>query len=239
MTMQIIPAIDLKDHNVVRLKQGRMGKATVYSKSILEIAEKWISQGATRLHVVDLNGAFEGQPVHFDDVARLAKKFPQIQIEIGGGIRDRETIQKYFDSGVHYCILGTTAVKNPQLVIDACKDFPHQIILGLDAKGGFVATDGWDEGSELSSLDVARRFEGCNLESIIYTDISKDGMLSGMNFEMIEEMKACGFPIIASGGVSSLEDIERLVQIGGLYGVIVGKALYEDRFSLKDAISLC
>jgi len=234
--MQIIPAIDLKDHHVVRLKQGRMGEATVYSKSILEIAEKWINQGATRLHVVDLNGAFEGQAVHFDDVAQIAQRFPQIQIEVGGGIRDRETIQKYFDSGVHYCILGTTAVKNPQLVMDACKDFPHKIILGLDAKGGFVATDGWDEGSKLSSLDVARRFDGCDLESIIYTDISKDGMLSGMNFEMIEEMKACGFPIIASGGVSSLEDIKRLVQIGGLHGVIVGKALYEDRFSLKDAI---
>lgn len=233
--MLIIPAIDLKDHSVVRLKQGRMGDATIYSKSILETAEKWVSQGATRLHVVDLNGAFAGQPVHFDDVAKLVQKFPDINIEVGGGIRDLATIHKYMESGVHYCILGTAAVKDQAFVKEACEKYPQKIILGLDANAGFVATDGWDESSQLTALKIAGEFKDCALESIIYTDIAKDGMLTGMNFDMIEEMKSCGFPIIASGGVGSLQDILQLVRIG-IYGVIVGKALYEDRFSLKEAI---
>jgi len=236
--MQIIPAIDLKNHQVVRLKQGRMNNVTVYSDDILSVAEKWIQQGAKRLHLVDLNGAFEGRPIHFDDISNITKASPNIQIEVGGGIRNLEAIKRYFDSGVHFCILGTVAIKDPDLVYKAAQKYPGQIILGIDAKDGLMAIDGWEDVSSLTALDVAKRFRQCQFESIIYTDISKDGMLSGMNFNKIEEMKLCGFPIIASGGLTSLEDIKRLISIGDLHGVIAGKAIYEGRFHLKDAISL-
>lgn len=235
--MEIIPAIDMKDHQAVRLKQGRMQDATVYSDSIIAMAEKWISQGATRLHLVDLNGAFAGAPVHFADVAAIAKKFPDIKIEIGGGIRNLDTTARYFDHGVSYCILGTVAIKNPALVEEAAQKFPGKIILGIDAKNGMVATEGWDEASTHSALAVARRFGGLAIESVIYTDIAKDGMLAGMNLEQITAMKECGFPLIASGGLTSLEDITALKNIGGLHGVIAGKAIYEGRFDVAEAIN--
>lgn len=236
--MLVIPAIDLKDHQVVRLKQGRMNAATVYSSSLLPFAQKWIEQGAMRLHCVDLNGAFEGTPVHFDDVARVAKKFPDVQIEVGGGIRTIETIKNYFSSGVSYVILGTAAVKNPKLVAEACELFPGKIILGVDARDGLVAVDGWDQVSRETALDLVKRFSGLAIESVIYTDIAKDGMLAGMNLEKIAAMKACGFPVIASGGLTSLKDIEALCDIGGLHGVIAGKAVYENLFSVKEAIEV-
>lgn len=235
--MLIIPAIDMKNHQAVRLKQGRMEAATIYADSTLAMAEQWIGQGAKRLHLVDLNGAFEGKPVHFEDVTAIAKKFPQIPIEIGGGIRTLETMQKYFDAGVSFCILGTVAIKNPDLVFEATKKFPGKIILGLDAKNGLVATEGWDETSQTKAIDVARRFAGCAIESVIYTDIAKDGMLSGMNLEQIAAMKTCGFPVIASGGLTSLDDIRALKAIGDLHGVIAGKAIYENRFSVAEAIA--
>ncbi len=235
--MLIIPAIDMKDHQAVRLKQGRMEDVTIYADSTLAMAEQWIEQGAKRLHLVDLNGAFEGKPVHFDDVTAIAKKFPNIPIEIGGGIRTLETIQKYLDAGVSFCILGTVALKNPDLVFAACQKFPSQIILGIDAKNGLVATEGWDKTSQTKALDVAKRFAGCAIESVIYTDIAKDGMLAGMNLEQIMAMKTCGFPIIASGGLTALDDIRELKKIGDLHGVIAGKAIYENRFSVAEAIA--
>lgn len=235
--MMIIPAIDMKDHQAVRLKQGRMVDATVYSDSIVAMAEKWIGQGARRLHLVDLNGAFAGKPVHFTDVAEVAKKFPEVKIEIGGGIRELATLQKYFDHGVSYCILGTAAIKQPELVTQAAQAFPGKIILGVDANNGKVATEGWDEASTHRALDVAQRFQGLAIESVIYTDIAKDGMLEGMNLEQIREMKKCGFPLIASGGLTSLDDIRQLQEMGDLHGVIAGKAIYEGKFSVAEAIA--
>jgi phosphoribosylformimino-5-aminoimidazole carboxamide ribotide isomerase len=238
--MQVIPAIDMMNHQVVRLKQGRLDDATIYSDSVLKMAEQWIEQGATRLHLVDLNGAFEGKPVHFKEISAVTKKFPQIKIEVGGGIRDLATIQRYIDAGVHFCILGTVAVKNPDIVFKASEAFPQQIVLGVDAKNGMVATEGWDEASAVSALDLTSKFHDCAIESIIYTDIAKDGMLVGMNLEEITKMKACGFPVIASGGLTSLDDIRSLKKIGDLHGVIAGKAIYEDRFTVKEAIeALC
>lgn len=234
--MLIIPAIDLKDHKVVRLKKGKMGEATIYSNDPLQIAEKWVEQGAERLHLVDLNGAFEGQPVHFKEIQEIAKKYPQIKIEIGGGVRSMDVIQKYFDHGVQFCILGTAAIKDPELVFASCEKFSHQIILGIDAKEGMVATDGWGQKSETKALEVAHHFKECAIESVIYTDIAKDGMLSGMNFEQIKQMQACSFPLIASGGLTSLQDIDQLVALGNIHGVIAGKAIYEGNFSLKEAI---
>lgn len=235
--MIVIPAIDMKDHQAVRLKQGRMEEATVYATSTLAMAEKWITQGATRLHLVDLNGAFAGRPIHFDDAAEIAKKFPRVKIEIGGGIRTLDTVERYFEHGVSYCILGTVAIKNPELLKQAVHAFPGRIIVGIDAKDGLVATEGWDEASSLTALEVAKRFAGLAIESVIYTDIAKDGMLSGMNFTQIRAMKACGFPVIASGGLTSITDISELRAIGDLHGVIAGKAIYEGRFRLEEALA--
>ncbi len=237
--MLIIPAIDLKDHQVVRLSQGKMGEAKVYADNPVMIAGDWINQGAKRIHLVDLNGAFEGKPVHFDEVQQIATAFPEVKIEIGGGIRNLETIQKYIDCGVHYCILGTAAIKNPSLLKEACKKFPKKIILGIDAKDGLVATDGWDKTSHKKAIDLVKEFVDEEIESIIYTDIAKDGMLKGMNHNSIAEMaEVSPFPIIASGGLTSLEDIEKLTKVKNILGVIAGKALYENKFTLKEAIKI-
>lgn len=237
--MLVIPAIDLKDHEVVRLSQGKMGEAKVYSQDPLTIAKKWIDQGATRLHLVDLNGAFEGKTVHFDEVKKISKKFPEIEIEIGGGIRSLKTIEQYIDCGVSYCILGTVAIKDSDLFSQACQKFSRQIILGLDAKNGMVSTEGWEEVSQLSALDAAKRFKDHAVSAIIYTDVAKDGMMKGMNFSGIGQMaKESPFPIIASGGLTSLEDIKALKKIPNVYGVIAGKALYEGNINLEEAIEI-
>lgn len=236
--MLIIPAIDMKEHQVVRLKQGRLQDARVYHGDIVEQARLFVEQGATRLHLVDLNGAFEGQPVHFDEITAIAKSFPHLQIEAGGGIRDLGTVKNYFDAGVSFCILGTVAIKDPEVVIDAANKYPRKIILGVDAKDGLVATEGWDEESATTALDLIRGFADSALESVIYTDIAKDGMLEGMNFPAIQEMyEKCGFPVIASGGLTSLDDLKRLKDMG-VYGVIAGKAIYEGRFGLDQALGL-
>jgi len=238
--MIVIPAIDLKDHRVVRLKQGRMSDSTIYSDSPLVMAQKWVACGTKRLHLVDLNGAFEGRPVHLAEVAAIRKAIPDLQIEIGGGLRSEESLRAYFDVGVDYCILGTVAVKNPAFLEKASSLFPKKIILGLDAKEGMVATEGWDDVSSLKSTELARRFKDCPLESIIYTDVAKDGMLAGMNFDQIQEMaESSVFPIIASGGFTSLDDIEQLKKMKNILGVIAGKALYEGRVDLTEAIKSC
>lgn len=234
--MLIIPAIDMKNHQAVRLKQGRMEDATVYSDSVLAMVEKWISEGATRLHLVDLNGAFLGEPVHFDDIKKIREHFPAITIQVGGGIRTRETVEKYFQAGVDYCIVGTIAVKKPELVQEICQAYPDKIILGLDAKEGRVAVDGWEVTSQIPAETVLHRFENCKLEAIVYTDIGKDGMLNGMNLSGIKKLSQQKVPVIASGGLTSLEDIDQLKTIGNLYGVIAGKALYEGCFTLQQAI---
>lgn len=234
--MLIIPAIDMKDHKVVRLVQGRMNESSVYSHSIVKTAEKWIQEGANRLHLVDLNGAFEGKPIHFDAVAEVVQAFPCVELEVGGGIRELKTIERYFDLGVTYCILGTSAVQDPELMKTAARKFPKQMILGVDAKDGKVAIRGWDETSTVTALELTKQFQDVSIESVIYTDVSKDGMLCGMNFKKIKEMKACGVPVIASGGLTTLDDIDELKKMDGIHGVIAGKAIYEGRFSVKDAI---
>lgn len=233
----VIPAIDLKDHSVVRLSKGIMESAKVYEKDPLAVARRWVEAGTKRLHLVDLNGAFAGKPIHFDTVASIAKNFPKLEIEIGGGIRDLKTIREYIESGVTYCILGTAAIKNPELLKEACKAYPNRIILGIDAKSGKASAEGWGDDSSISAIELANRFSGQAIESIIYTDIAKDGMMSGMNLESIREMaQEAPFPIIASGGLTSLNDIRELKKIPNVPGVIAGKAIYEGVFTLQEAI---
>lgn len=235
--MLVIPALDLKDNAVVRLLQGNMEQATIYSDNPLRVVDDWVSQGAKRLHLVDLNGAFAGEPIHFNCVAQIAKKHPKIAIEVGGGIRDLETVKKYIDHGVKYVILGTVAVKNPKMVDEICTAIPGQVILGIDAKNGLVATHGWSEHSKLKAFDLLNSFKDHPIESVIYTDISKDGMLESMNFLEIKKMAEIGIPVIASGGLSELDDIDQLKAIDGVSGVIAGKAIYESRFTVAEAIS--
>lgn len=237
--MIIIPAIDLKDHQVVRLSQGRMGKAKVYSDNPVEIAEKWINAGAKRLHLVDLNGAFEGKPIHFNEVAAIARAFPQVQLEIGGGIRDIKTIDAYFQTGITYCILGTAALHDPAFVGQVSDKFPGRIILGIDAKDGMVAVEGWDRLSRIKAIDLALRFKDKKIAAIIYTDIARDGMMEGMNFPAIKKMAgASPFPLISSGGFTKLAEIDELNKISNVSGVIAGKALYEGLVDLKEAIQV-
>ncbi|MCX2832938.1 1-(5-phosphoribosyl)-5-[(5-phosphoribosylamino)methylideneamino]imidazole-4-carboxamide isomerase [Microbulbifer thermotolerans] len=238
--MIVIPAIDLKDGQCVRLRQGEMSDATVFSDDPLATAGHWVEQGARRLHLVDLNGAFAGNPVNHVAVTAIAKQFPDLPVQIGGGIRDLHTIEKYLDAGVTWTIIGTAAVKNPQLVKEACREFEGHIIVGLDAKDGLVATEGWAEVSELQATELAKQFADCGVSAIVYTDIARDGMMQGVNIPATLEMaRAVQIPIIASGGVSSIEDIEQLLKAGEIAGAITGRAIYEDKLNLREAQQLC
>lgn len=235
--MIVIPAIDMKDHQAVRLKQGRMHEVTVYAHNVLDMAARWVDEGAERLHLVDLNGAFSGKPVHFKDIAGIAKTYPDVPIQVGGGIRSLDTVKNYFESGVSFCILGTAAVKNPEFVRIACENHPGKIILGVDARNGLVATEGWGHLSRIPVADLLGHFNDCAIESVVYTDIAHDGMLSGMNFRGIAAVRDLRVNVIASGGLSSLSDIDALKDLSGIYGVIAGKAIYENVFTLKEAIA--
>ncbi|SHF22413.1 1-(5-phosphoribosyl)-5-[(5-phosphoribosylamino)methylideneamino] imidazole-4-carboxamide isomerase [Microbulbifer donghaiensis] len=242
--MIVIPAIDLKDGQCVRLRQGEMDDATVFSDDPLATAQHWVNEGARRLHLVDLNGAFAGNPVNGEAVTAIAKQFPDLPVQIGGGIRDLHTIEKYLDAGVSWVIIGTAAVKNPQLVKEACREFEGHIIVGLDAKDGLVATEGWAEVSELQATELAKQFADCGVSSIVYTDIARDGMMQGVNIPATLEMaRAVQLPIIASGGVSSIEDIRQLLEAGDsshkIAGAITGRAIYEDKLDLREAQQLC
>ena len=236
--MLIIPAIDLKDGKCVRLKQGDMEEATVFSDDPVAMADRWVNAGARRLHLVDLNGAFAGEPVNGDAVKAIAQKYPTLPIQIGGGIRSLETIQAYLDAGVHFVIIGTMAVKDPEFVKAACKQFPGHIIVGIDAKDGMVATDGWAEVSELSAVDCARRFEQDGVSAIVYTDISRDGMMQGVNVEATAQLaQSISIPVIASGGITNMEDIKALVTVAdqGICGAISGRAIYEGTLDVEMA----
>ncbi|WP_308365148.1 MULTISPECIES: 1-(5-phosphoribosyl)-5-[(5-phosphoribosylamino)methylideneamino]imidazole-4-carboxamide isomerase [unclassified Microbulbifer] len=238
--MIVIPAIDLKDGQCVRLRQGEMDDATVFSDDPLATAQHWVDEGARRLHLVDLNGAFAGNPVNGEAVTAIAKQFPQLPVQIGGGIRDLDTVEKYLDAGVTWAIIGTAAVKNPQLVKEACREFEGHIIVGLDAKDGLVATEGWAEVSDVQATELAKRFADCGVSAIVYTDIARDGMMQGVNIPATLEMaRAVQIPIIASGGVSSIEDIQKLLEAGEIYGAISGRAIYEDKLDLRAAQQLC
>lgn len=242
--MQIIPAIDLKDGQCVRLRKGVMEDSTVFSSDPVAVARQWVEQGARRLHLVDLNGAFAGKPVNGDVVTAIANAFPKLPIQIGGGIRSAQTIRYYLDAGVTYVIIGTKAVKEPQFVTDMCREFPGAIIVGLDAKNGFVATDGWAEVSAVKATELAKRFETDGVSSIVYTDIDRDGMMQGVNVEATVAMAmASSLPIIASGGITNLDDISALLAQAnagaGICGAITGRAIYEGTLDLAAAQQLC
>ncbi|MBI4682901.1 MAG: 1-(5-phosphoribosyl)-5-[(5-phosphoribosylamino)methylideneamino]imidazole-4-carboxamide isomerase [Nitrospirae bacterium] len=236
--MIIIPAIDLKDGKCVRLLQGKKEEVTVYSDDPASMAQHWVELGAKLLHVVDLDGAFTGEQKNFDKIREIRKSI-HIPIELGGGIRNVERIEQLINLGVDRTIIGTSAAKNPVMVKEACERFPGKVIVGIDAKDGKVAVKGWVEVTDLDAIEFAKRMQDNGAAGIIYTDISRDGMLTGPNIEAMDKMvKAVGIPVIASGGVSNLGDIKQLMQINNLWGVITGKALYEGTLDLKDAIEI-
>ncbi len=240
--MLIIPAIDLKDGLCVRLRQGQMSESTVFSREPATMACQWVQEGARRLHVVDLNGAFKGTPINHEVVREIASEYPDLPIQIGGGIRDIQTIESYLESGVSWVILGTKAVKQPEFVAEACKEFPGKIIVGLDAKEGFVAIEGWAEVSDVRATELAKRFQQNGVSSIVYTDISRDGMMTGVNIEETVAMaQASSIPIIASGGITNMDDIKALQEVKhhGIMGAITGRAIYEGTLDLETAQQYC
>ncbi|MBL8330692.1 MAG: 1-(5-phosphoribosyl)-5-[(5-phosphoribosylamino)methylideneamino]imidazole-4-carboxamide isomerase [Rubrivivax sp.] len=237
--MLLIPAIDLKDGHCVRLERGEMSSATTFGEDPAAMARRWLESGARRLHLVDLNGAFAGKPVNEGAVKSiLAEVNGQIPVQLGGGIRDLDTIERYLDDGISYVIIGTAAVKSPGFLKDACTAFGGHIIVGLDAKDGKVATDGWSKLTGHEVIDLARKFEDYGVEAVIYTDIGRDGMLTGINIEATVKLaQALSIPVIASGGLAGLPDIERLceVQGEGVGGVICGRAIYNGALDFRSA----
>mgnify|MGYP006096118793 CR=1 FL=1 len=239
--MLIIPAIDLKDGACVRLRQGRMQDSTIYSDDPVATASRWVDQGCKRLHLVDLDGAFAGKPENKDAVKGILGAHPNLPVQLGGGIRDLATVELYLEIGLHWVIIGTQAVKDPSFVAEACRRFPGQIIVGVDAKNGWVATEGWAEESTVSAVEVVKRFTDDGVSSVVYTDIVRDGMLSGVNIHSTAELaRATGCPVIASGGLKDLSDVAALlkVQNDGVIGAITGRAIYEGALDLREAIVL-
>ena len=236
--MIIIPAIDLKDGKCVRLLQGKKDEVTVYSDDPAKMAKQWVDMGARLLHVVDLDGAFSGEQKNIERIKEIRKAI-QIPMQLGGGIRDIKTIAELADIGVDRMILGTSAAKDPDMVARACEKFKDRVLVGIDAKDGKVAVKGWVEVTELDAIKFAKDMESAGAAGIIYTDISRDGMMTGPNIDAMAKMvKSVKIPVIASGGVSKLEDVKNLMQIKDLWGVITGKALYSGAMDLKSAIEL-
>jgi len=236
--MLLIPAIDLKEGKCVRLRQGRMEDDTVFSDDPVSVAGKWVEQGARRIHLVDLDGAFAGKPKNADVIHAIANAFPDVPIQIGGGIRDEDTIQGYLNAGVQYVIIGTKAVTEPHFVSHVAVEFPNHIIVGLDAKNGKVATDGWSKLSRHDVIDLAQQFESDGVEAIIYTDISRDGMMEGVNVEATAKLaRAIRIPVIASGGITNMDDIHALGKVAedGIMGAITGRAIYEGTLDFAEA----
>lgn len=240
--MQIIPAIDFKDGKVVNLKQGQLDKSTTYSDDPIGVADRWVSEGAERLHLVDLDGAFEGRPVNHAAIGQIAKNHPELIIQLGGGIRSAEIIEGYLEAGVNYVIIGTKAADEPEFVGEMCKRFPGHIIVGLDGLHGMVAKNGWKDVTDISVKSLAMLFQSDGIESIVYTDIGKDGMMGGVNLKATKDLaESISVPVIASGGVTDMKDIEALVDAdkkvdGGISGVITGRAIYEGTLDLAEAI---
>ena len=236
--MKIIPAIDIQNGNCVRLRQGDFAQETIFDKNPLNIAQKWVDEGAERLHLVDLDGARLGSPINLDIISSICKKFPNIPIQIGGGIRDLKTAENYLLAGATYIIIGTKAVEEPKFVKELCKIFPGNIIVGVDAKNGEVATDGWESVSDKNVIELSKEFENIGVSEIVYTDIEKDGMMKGLNMDATLNLaKSVNIPIIASGGVSCLDDIKKMKPYvgSGISGIIIGRALYEKTITIKEA----
>ena len=237
--MLLIPAIDLKDGRCVRLRQGDMNDVTVFAEDPAEMARHWLELGARRLHLVDLNGAVSGKPRNEAAIRSILREVDgAIPVQLGGGIRDLDTIERYLDGGLEFVIIGTAAVKNPGLLHDACGAFPGSVLVGLDARDGKVATDGWSKLTGHDVLDLARKFEDYGIEGVIYTDIGRDGMLSGVNVEATQRLaKALKVPVFASGGIASMVDIEKLCELeaDGVEAAILGRSLYEGQIDFAVA----
>ncbi len=239
--MLVIPAIDLKDGKCVRLRQGRMDDETVFSDDPVAMAGRWVEAGARRLHIVDLNGAFAGEPVNAGVIHAISAAYPELPIQVGGGIRDEETVQTYLNAGVQYVIIGTKAINAPHFVNDLCLEFPGHIIVGLDAKNGKVAIDGWSKLSRHDVIDMAQHFVDDGVNSIIYTDIGRDGMMSGVNIESTVKLaQSINIPVIASGGITNMDDIRALCAVSeeGITGAITGRAIYEGTLDYAEAQKL-
>lgn len=240
--MIIIPAIDLKDGQCVRLRQGLMEDVTVFSDSPIEMAAQWVEQGARRLHLVDLNGASEGKPINAKSVTEITQAFPDLPVQIGGGIRSMQIANTYIEAGISYLIIGTMAVTNPEFISELCRQFPDKVIVGLDANDGLVATKGWTQQTDLNVVDLSKKFEQDGVSSIVYTDIARDGMMQGVNVEATVHLaKQTSIPIIASGGITNMEDISGLLVEAhfGIMGAITGRAIYEGTLDFKQAQQLC
>ena len=232
--MLILPAIDVRDGKCVRLQQGDYNQETVYADSPVDMAKYWEQQGAEFLHVVDLDGAKEGQPINFAIVTKIVQSI-NIPVELGGGIRCQETIQRYLEVGVNRLVIGTLALKEVDWFREMCQKFPHKLVLGIDGRNGFVATEGWLETSQTLATDLAKKYVDLPLAALVYTDIAKDGMLEGPNVDEMEAMRrTVPVPLVVSGGIASLDDIRRLAE-NNFYACIIGKALYENKFRLADA----
>jgi phosphoribosylformimino-5-aminoimidazole carboxamide ribotide isomerase len=239
--MLLIPAIDLKDGHCVRLRQGDMSDATVFSEDPVAMARHWLALGARRLHVVDLNGARSGKPVNEPIIKKIvAAVGDEMPVQLGGGLRDLDIIERYIDDGVRYVVIGTAAVKNPGFLQDACSAFGGHVIVALDARGGKVATDGWSKLTGHDVVDLARKFEDYGVDAVLYTDIGRDGMLTGVNIEATVELaRAVQIPVLASGGIRDLTDIDKLcaVQAEGIQGAVLGRSLYEGTLDFKAALA--
>ncbi|WP_067515547.1 1-(5-phosphoribosyl)-5-[(5-phosphoribosylamino)methylideneamino]imidazole-4-carboxamide isomerase [Endozoicomonas ascidiicola] len=240
--MLIIPAIDLKDGACVRLRQGEMDDATVFGDDPVAMASRWVDAGCRRLHLVDLNGAFAGKPVNAEAVRGITKKYPDLPVQIGGGIRDLTTIEAYLESGVSWVIIGTKAVTDPDFVKEACRQFAGHVIVGIDAKNGLVATDGWAKVTDVEAVSLAKQFEQDGVSAIVYTDIARDGMMQGVNVEATRQLaNSMSIPVIASGGITNMDDIRALKAVSheGIEGAITGRAIYEGSLDLGEAQRYC
>jgi len=236
--MLVIPAIDLKDGRCVRLRQGDMAAETVYSADVTEVAGKWQQKGAGLIHVVDLNGAVDGEPKNLPHIESVMKTV-RVKVQVGGGIRTIETIRRYLNAGVSRVVLGTAALTNRVLLDLACQEFPQRIVLGLDARDGRIAVNGWTSVSDVKAIDLLKELSGSAIAAVVYTDIARDGMLNGPNLPALKEIVECSsFPVIASGGITRLEDLRAIRSLGPrIEGAIVGKALYDGKLDLLDAVA--
>jgi len=238
--MIIIPAVDIKNGRCVRLLQGRKDEETVFSNDPVKMAMKFNDEGAELIHVIDLDGAFEKSPQNLNSIKKIIKSV-KAGVQVGGGIRDKQTIRMFIDLGAKRVIIGTEAIKNPKLVKEACKEFPGRIVVGIDARNGMVAIEGWTETTKIKAVDLAKQFEDCGVAAINFTDIYRDGMQTGPNIkETMIIAQTVSIPVVASGGVSTIEDIKELIQLEkfGVTGIITGRALYSGNLNLKEAIKL-